>query len=457
MSKTRRTLLKGGGASIAALATLAGCLGGGGSTPTEAPDDESGGDGGDGSDGGNADTATPTPEPTATGTATATPVADRPATAVSGLRKWMPDPALLDQTPSSGYAFSAMAPSALRDFSADLGSSALSQFDQSYPIPGIGEFGAQTALYRFARSVSVLVGAFDRTDVEEGLRGFGFEAGPARRGFRVFTADSRAAAVRDGLLVTVGSVSNRDSTDKRPVVEAVVDARTGAATRYVDAVPHCDSLLEAVGNAHVLRGRTHDTGKTFETGLGEGMGYHVGADRTRVRAAALFEGDADRSGMAEWADGTDVFLDADPTVRVDAGTATATALVPTGDVTRFVSEYPGPPIERDVLDRAPGIEFSYSYEASGGGAGLLTITHEGGDTVPADALRIQGTGFADVDGADQTSAGRWQGEASGDDGTVVAGDRVAVGVASDYEIFVVWHPPDGDSSVRIGYDEGDAA
>ncbi|QLH77029.1 hypothetical protein HZS55_06850 [Halosimplex rubrum] len=457
MQETRRSVLKRGGATIAALSALSGCLGiGGGGTPTEAPDRDGGG-GDDESDDGGGDASESTP----TGTPTATPTAARPETPVSTLTRWMPDPSLLDQTEESGYAFLGMAPRALGEFEGALGSGALQQFQGRYPIPGVGTFGEQRALFRFARTASVLLGDFDRTVVEDGLRQYGFEAGEASRGFRFFSpGDPRAAAVRDGMLVTAGAVSSEDTTDKKPVVEAIVDARTGNADRYVDAAPDCRRLLGSIGSAHVLEGRTHGTGETFERGLGEGTGYHVAEGETRVRAAALFtEGNADRSAMADWTGSADAFLGGEPTLRTDGRAVTATATVPTGDVTEFPGGFPGPSIERDSGSGGPPtVAFGFDYESTGDGdgvgVGVLTITHDGGDAVPREAVQIRGSGFAEVDGVDQTGTGVWQGSAGGEGGSLTAGNAVAVGVAGDYEIAVVWRPPDADRSATLATDEG---
>jgi len=448
MRETRRNVLKTGGATLAALSGISGCLGLGGETATDQPD-ESGSDGG--GDGGGDDGGESTP----TATPTATPVASRPATAAADLTKWMPDPKAVEQTDSSGYAFFGMAPKALGAFEGDLGSGALEQQDEQVPISGVGTLGDQTAVYRFARSVSVIVGGFDRTAVEDGLREFGFETGEARHGFRVMThPNPRAAAVRDGMLVLASRVSSEDTTDKQPLVERVVDARTDNGERYVDAVPQCSRLLDAIGSAHVFQGRTHGTGKTFEQGLGEGIGYHVAADQTRARAAALFtEGNADRTAMADWAGDAEALFGADPTVRADGQVVTATTLVPTGDVTEFAETFPGPAIESESPG-APQVSFAFDYESTGDGVGRLTITHEGGDTVARDALFLRGNGFATVDGADQTEPGPWQGSASSDGDGVVAGDSVTVGVTSEYVLNVVWEPSDGDSSATLAVNEG---
>ncbi|WP_459194370.1 hypothetical protein [Halosimplex sp. J119] len=447
MPETRRNALKRGGAAVAVLSSLGGCLGVGGGGET---DGSNGGD--DGSDGsGESGGDTPTPSPTPEGTPTATPVGTRPETPTAELTKWMPSPSVIDQ---SGYAFMSMAPQALTEFGDALGSGALTTFEQSYPIAAIDTVGDATAFHRFARSASVIEADFDRTPVEEDLRSLGFSTGPARHGFRIFTADdTRAAAVRDNMLVTVGSFSSRDTSDKKPVVEAIVDARTGNGERYVDAVTDCDRLVDTLGNAHVVQGRTHEAGETFEGAVGEGMGYHVGSEQTRVHAGVVFTENANRDAVADWAGDSEAFLGGSPTVRTDGRVVTATALVASGDVTEFPGEFPGPAIESE--SRAPpAVSFAFDYESTGDGVGTVTITHEGGDTVDSDALFVRGSGFADVEGADQTSAGPWQGAASSDDGGVRAGDSVAVGAQSGYEISMVWESPANDTSAVLAEHHG---
>jgi hypothetical protein len=93
----------------------------------------------------------------------------------------------------------------------------------------------------------------------------------------------------------------------------------------------------------------------------------------------------------------------------------------------------------------PQTAFAYDYEPAGDGRGVLTVVHEGGDAVRADALSIESEDLADVAGAEQTEPGPWQGETSavdGTDGSVVAeGDSVTVGV-------------EGDCVVRVAYRRG---
>ena len=70
-----------------------------------------------------------------------------------------------------------------------------------------------------------------------------------------------------------------------------------------------------------------------------------------------------------------------------------------------------------------------TYETDDGT--VLVITHNGGDAVPAEYLRIDGEGFDDVSGVDRPEPGPWPGsEATDRDGeaVVTAGDSVTVGV-----------------------------
>lgn len=95
---------------------------------------------------------------------------------------------------------------------------------------------------------------------------------------------------------------------------------------------------------------------------------------------------------------------------------------------------------------APQVAFESNYTATDGDRGVLTITHEGGDALPVDEAYVEGSGFASVDGVDQTEAGRWSGESSGGtDGerrTIEPGDSVDVGATTDCELRVVYeHGP----------------
>ncbi|MFB6151241.1 MAG: hypothetical protein ABEJ40_05490 [Haloarculaceae archaeon] len=470
MTETRRDVLGYGGTVLAAAASLAGCLGDGGGTdtPADGSSDAAAGDGnaagtatgdpsGDGTASGRSGGQTTEGDRTATdGESTATAV--REATPAAGVTDWLPAPTALAPTGivgETGYAFMSTAPAALLEFEDDLGDGAVEEFHRAVDLPGIETLGEATAVYRFARSVNVVVADFDRGSVEDGFRDLGVSEVGTHRGFTVFTASSaRAAAVGDDAFVTVGQLGTGTDVDKRPVVEAVLDARTGNGPRYADEVGDCARLLDALGRAHLLQGRTHEAGASLPGAVGEGTAWHVGADRTRVRASVVFAGgEADQETVAEWAADSTTFRDREPTTSVDGRVVTATAAVPTGEITSFHDEFPGGPI-RDGGSPAPEVNFGFEYETTSADRGIVTVTHHGGDTVPASELYVRGTGFADVDGADQTEPGPWRGTTWGDGEKVASGDRVEVGATSDYELSLVWESPDGDASATLARDLG---
>jgi hypothetical protein len=146
-------------------------------------------------------------------------------------------------------------------------------------------------------------------------------------------------------------------------------------------------------------------------------------------------------------DGTTVTVSVD-----DAATTVPILLVP------FLPHFPSELIGRGEPQAVrPEVRFSFAFDAD---AGLLTITHHGGDTVRADTLTIEGEGFADVDGADLTSPGPWVGETSGStDGepAIVAGDSVTVGAEPDYRFRLVWESPGGSAGTLLGSDRGPEA
>jgi len=80
-----------------------------------------------------------------------------------------------------------------------------------------------------------------------------------------------------------------------------------------------------------------------------------------------------------------------------------------------------------------------AYETDDGT--VLVITHDGGDAVPAEYVRIDGEGFDDVSGVDRPEPGSWPAsEATDRDGeaVVTAGDSVTVGVADGCDIRVIY-------------------
>lgn len=99
-------------------------------------------------------------------------------------------------------------------------------------------------------------------------------------------------------------------------------------------------------------------------------------------------------------------------------------------------------VETDSPSRpALSVEASYTPVEGEGNRGLLTLRHSGGKTVPPERITVDGEGFADVEGADQTEPGRWRGETGhGDGGSAVGpGDVVTIGVQADCRVELSYH------------------
>ncbi|ELZ25815.1 hypothetical protein C475_10159 [Halosimplex carlsbadense 2-9-1] len=133
-----------------------------------------------------------------------------------------------------------------------------------------------------------------------------------------------------------------------------------------------------------------------------------------------------------------------------------------------------------------GFDYEQIDENSGSGQsnwGVLSVSHDGGDSVSSQELYVRGSGFnasgqnsggtfeydppttsyselenyvADNGGGqiDHVDTGLWNGTTSGDDSNVVSGDRANVYVSSDYEISVVYQSQEGDTSSTLNEQEG---
>jgi len=107
---------------------------------------------------------------------------------------------------------------------------------------------------------------------------------------------------------------------------------------------------------------------------------------------------------------------------------------------------------------APQVVFASEYATaatSDPGTGVVTITHEGGDSVDAERLSVRGDGIvlaADAEPAVTVSGTNWA-NATGEQ-TVAAGSDVTVGASSDCEIRVVWESADGETAAVLSQYSG---
>lgn len=112
----------------------------------------------------------------------------------------------------------------------------------------------------------------------------------------------------------------------------------------------------------------------------------------------------------------------------------------------------------ETWDGTPQAAFDYETTETANGT-RLTVTHDGGDELPAAGLRLTGNLTA-VPGANQTRAGPWNGSATHIEQAfrpgqhVAPGDQVAVGVPEDCVVRVVWEGPAGDSVTLGKYECG---
>ncbi|WP_459194369.1 hypothetical protein [Halosimplex sp. J119] len=448
MTSPRRSFLKRTSAALLA-GSVAGCLADGDGTPT----DSAGGAGGDTDTA--TDTSTPTATPTETPTATATETATDAQTATpdgtlgnADYAAWLPAPTALDR---DHYPFVSVATGALVDLKDSLGDGAVAEFERDAGVPGVDSYADASAVHAIANRATVVETDVAVEDAAAGFEARGFSEAGTRREFTLYVGESGAAAVREDALVS--AAGSEDSDAARSTVEAVVDAEAGEATRYAEAVSACERLTDALGTGHLIRGRTHEPGETFDGAVGGGVVYRVGTEETRVETPVIFrDGQTSKGPVLEWASDADVFYGRKPGTTVDGRVVTATATVSNSDIDQFHSQLPGE--ANRAVERTPTAMFGFDYEETGDGVGTLEIRHEGGDAIPRSELYVRGSGFADVEDVDQTSAGQWQGSASGDDESVAAGDRVTVGAASDYEISVVWESADGDTASTIMEGQG---
>jgi hypothetical protein len=450
MTQSRRRVLKRGSAVIGTV-SLVGCLGGGTETDAGTGTERATVEGSGGSTAGDGESTA-----TAATTGTEPPASERPATDVAGYTEWLPAPSAVEFVPETGYAFRATAPAQVVELADALGQGVTEPLTRELQVPGMETLADATTVVQLLRSAFVYEAAVDPDAVERGFEDLGFTAVDTYRDFTVLTPDSsddtRAAAVGDGVVLTVGRFASSDDVAKRPAVETIIDAKAGTAERYTDAVPDCGHLADALGHGHFVTGRTHDAGATFDGAVSEGTSLHVGETDSRVRASVVFADAADENAVAEWARDASTFYGTAPSTRVDGRVVIAVATVSSDTVTEVPVGFPGPAIREDGPDAPPQVSFGFEYDSA---TNSLRIRHEAGDSVPVEALFVRGSGFVDPEGVDQTSAGQWQGTVGGD-GRVVAGDEVVVGAAPGYEVRIEWEAGDGDAAT-LASDEGPEA
>jgi flagellin-like protein len=111
----------------------------------------------------------------------------------------------------------------------------------------------------------------------------------------------------------------------------------------------------------------------------------------------------------------------------------------------------------------PRAKFSFEYTetSSSGDAGYLKITLDSGNEIRASELRLRGDGITNVASTSKDDDGLTSpNSAWGDAATyapasmIESGESIYVGVASDYDIALVWTSNDVDRTVTLAEDTG---
>ena len=345
---------------------------------------------------------------------------------------WLFPPSALGQ---DHYAFVTLRPAAMLEYADALPEARVSNLRNDIGLSGFDTVGSLDGVYQLGGGAVVYDGPFEREPLVSELTEAGFSDVGSDHGFDQYSPDDQrlvAVGERATLLVDLRNVeTDATATD---VAGAALDAVSGNGDRYQDVSEDCGALLDALESGHVLTGRTGSTPVNDDAAVGQAGRWQLGAETTAVDVATVFESadEAAPDTVESWAAAVGPFGETTPTVSTDGRVVSASADVRTGELGPFeLSSSP---------DEQPQIALDFEYDAD---AGTVTVTHQGGDAVPAERLALQGQGFADREGADQTSAGTWAGEVSGDDGAVVAGDSVVVGVTPSYRLFVLFTPESG--------------
>ncbi|QPV64122.1 hypothetical protein I7X12_05720 [Halosimplex litoreum] len=350
MPPSRRRLLRRAGAALLA-ASASGCLDSG-SDPTAS--DPSAGEPDDATSPTPTATSAPgeltsTPTAGSVGAETATtPTASSFETTNESYGKWLPTPAAAGIFRREDYIFTSVAPGPLLANRDRVSESLVSRAEFDSFVPGVDSSEDITAGTRVLKGWTVVETTYDRDGAVATAEERGYTRDEPHRGFAIRSNDSGATlAFGDGVIVVSGVSGTAYEGEKRPRIEAVIDAGTGNAPRYGEDVDGCGRLLDALGPAHLATGAPHRRGASFEGAVAVGKSARLGPERTLLRAPVVFaEGAVDREAVGEWAANAGLFDDAEPTTAVDGRTVVARALVPTESFTGFTSTLPAHGSER---------------------------------------------------------------------------------------------------------------
>ncbi len=448
VQSSRRSLLRRGGAalSVALGGSLAGCSLFGGedrdpeSTPSRTPFDVP------------EETASPTPGTTTSPTTDTGSIVDFapvpfPEPDPPEYRRWLPAPDELgvsgpgdSEDPRYGYR--------VVDFEQvrELGTAVPGSYtlDRQFGTLGLEYFGIGVENYRrvvrTAGDRAVVVEAeIDPPSVATTLLDAGYSADGRVREYRVFSRDDgpRAVAVGDDALV-FGRAG--EGSDQVAIVRSVLDAAAGEVDRYHEVDTGARRLSRTVGtpplgfvNPRAGRGFLDTLELDGTTGFASSQAFDDAA--TYWQYVFSFDGpvetEAVREGLRQFAVDTGDFRYA-TAVEVSVGNRTARVAASIDDERIYqVFDFP-----TDIT--YPQVIWGYEQSTDGEDT-TVTITHEAGDEVDADLLRVDGGRIRDDPGAD----------------AIAPGDSLTVVAATDtgeppYVIRIVWQARDPPVYAVIG-------
>jgi len=106
-----------------------------------------------------------------------------------------------------------------------------------------------------------------------------------------------------------------------------------------------------------------------------------------------------------------------------------------------------------VSNTAPQASFGFDWDGeSGGNPADLTITHDGGDSIPANRLYVRGS--PDSSATLNADWGNWSNNGITGNTEVTAGNRIVIKAGPTAEIDVVWQSQNNQDSATLGTWEG---
>lgn len=287
-------------------------------------------------------------------------------------------------------------------------------------------------------------GGVDTAGADDALGDAGYDHREEYRGFDLYvhrTAEAADASAEflgamgvgdDVVVVATWAVLEPEPPER---VRAVVDAKRGATTRYHEASTPFEAAATVAGERTITR-IYPDSGPEGPGGLeAQAHAWDLGPETTELRLVMQFEDEHDArvADVEEWADENGLADYESVGVSREGPTVTADGTAPTE---RFDLGLPGDP----GADGIPHVEFAFET-----GDREVTVVHDGGQAVGADALRIE----VDGDAAAVQFADEHQ--------VVEEGDAVTVPTGFSATVWVFWDAPGRErgvllDSVRVGGD-----